>query len=136
MFPAAPGIQVFSALRSGYHSATVGPDGAPPAAGPLELRVPRLFLKWGLPSTFSSQAPCLGTGEPSDLGWAGLGPACVDFGSRVGFPEQIRGTGRVARRQLNLPRGRGSRGVLVPERHPDPEQAKPWHLHLPTKAGS
>lgn len=84
-----------------------------------------LVLEWGHPSTFSSQAPFLGTREPSDLGWAGLGSAGVDFGSAVGFPEQSYGTGRVAKRQLNLPRGRGSRGVLVPERRPNPEQANP-----------
>lgn len=93
-----------------------------PRPAPPALRVPRLFLKWGHPSTFSSQAPFLGTREPSDLGWAGLGSAGVDFGSGVGFPEQSYGTGRVARRQLNFPRGRGSRGVPVPERRPDPEQ--------------
>lgn len=78
----------------------------------------------------------MGTREPSDLGWAGLGPAGVDFGSGVGFPEQIYGTGRVARRQLNLPQSRESRGALVPGKNPDPEQAKPWHLHLPIKADS
>lgn len=128
-------IQVFSASSGGYRLAAAVLEGTPPRCRPPPaFRVLRLFLKWGHPSTSSSQTPFLGTHEPSDLGWAGLGRAGVDFGSGVGFPEQIYGTGRVAKRQLNLPQGRASKGVLIPEGHPDPELAKPWPMHRPVKA--
>lgn len=128
----ALGIQLFSA--SGRRCAVLNGEPHPAASPRQHPRVLRLFLKRGHSSASSSQAPFLGTREPSDLGWAGLGPAGTDFGSGVGFPEQIYGTGSVAKRQLSLPHGRGSGGVLVPEGHSDPKQAKPWWSHLPVKA--
>lgn len=42
----------------------------------------------------------MGTCEPSDLGWSGLGPDGIDFDSGVGFPEQIIGAGSIAKDSL------------------------------------
>lgn len=56
----------------------------------------------------------MGTWEPSDLGWAGLGPAGVDFGSGVGFPEQIYGAANVAKRQLRFPQEKGPEAPSSP----------------------
>lgn len=86
----APEVQVFSAFSCRCPLAPAAPEGTPypPHCWPtLVSRGSRLFPEWGCPSASSSQAPFLGTREPSDLGWAGFGPAGVDFGSGVGFPE-------------------------------------------------
>lgn len=101
---------------------------------PSSIQSPEALPQVGTSSTSASQGPFLGTHEPSDLGWVELGRAIVDFGSGVGFSEQIYETGSVAKRQLNLPQGRGPRGTLVPEGHPDPELTKPRPMHLPIKA--
>lgn len=97
-----PGIQVLSAPEAGTTWQLQTYQAAVPTSGAISIQSPKALPPVGTSSTSSSQAPCLGTREPSDLGWAGLGPAGIDFGSGVGFLEQIYGTGRAAERQLNL----------------------------------
>jgi hypothetical protein len=57
--------------------------------------------------------------------WAGLGLAQLALTLAQGLGFLIKSMGLTAlQRQLSLPQGRGSGGVLVPQGHPAPEEEK------------
>lgn len=95
----ASSTQMLSAFSRCHHPAAAAPEAPPQCQPTLALLLPGLFPSWGCPFTSSSQAPFLRIYEPSDLGWAGLGPAGIYFGLGVGYPEKIYASGRVAKKQ-------------------------------------